>query len=117
MREILGIIKKPSKSFVGFLEAKPATNKKSLNKNLRKWEDVPICKISGFYLNVYYLLSNSPLKINFWSWREVKTLYQTSTEVLRRSPQWTFNTHTLKHKHTHKQTQREREREKLTSRA
>ena len=28
----------------------------------------------------------------------------TSTEVLRRSPQWAFNTHTHTHTHTHKQT-------------
>ena len=40
---------------------------------------------------------------------------ETSTEVLRRSPQWALNTHT--HTHTQTHTQKQREREKLTSRA
>ena len=41
------------------------------------------------------------------------TTTKTSTEVLRRSPQWALNTHT----HTNTHTEREKEREKLTSRA
>ena len=41
---------------------------------MRKWGDTLLCQISGFYLNVYYLLSNSPLKIVFWPWRGGKTL-------------------------------------------
>ena len=41
---------------------------------MRKWGDTLLCQISGFYPNVYYLLSNSPLKIVFWPWRGGKTL-------------------------------------------
>ena len=33
---------------------------------------------------------------------------KTSTEVLRRSPQWALNTHTHTHKHTHRNREKER---------
>ena len=37
-------------------------------------------------------------------WHGIMSSNITSTEVLRRSPQWAFNTHTHTHTHTHKQT-------------
>ena len=36
---------------------------------------------------------------------------KTSTEVLRRSPQWAFNTHTHKQTHTYTDTERKRKGE------
>ena len=40
---------------------------------------------------------------------------KTSTEVLRRSPQWAFNTHTERKREREREKERERERERLNS--
>ena len=55
--------------------------------------------------------SHSRTDHKFFDWLTMINL-KTSTEVLRRSPQWGFNKHTYTHTHTHTQRERERERDR-----
>ena len=61
----LRCLKSPQKLLRAFWQRSRHPIKNVWSKTFRKWGDVLLCQISGFYLNVYYLLSNSLLKIVF----------------------------------------------------
>ena len=61
----LRCLKSPQKLLGAFWQRSRHPIKKRKSKTFRKWGDVLLCQISGFYLHVYYLLSNSLLKIVF----------------------------------------------------
>ena len=78
----LRCLKSPQKLLRAFWQRSRHPIKKRKSKTFRKWGDELLCQISGFYLNIYYLLSNRSLKIVFWTWRGVRPLYQKKKTVI-----------------------------------